>query len=202
MARPIRGLAVDSDQRKELARLIAAATTPQRTVQRARIILACAAGLSQTQAALQVGVRRRIATKWSGRFRKLGLAGLADAKGRGRKASLSAASRALILTQATQPPQGRTRHSVRSMARAARVSASTVHTLWQANDLKPHLTRTFKLATDPHFEAKFWDVIGLYLKPPQKALGLCCDEKSQCQAFGAHPAGFAPGPGPYQDPHA
>jgi len=183
MARPIRGLDVDSDQRKELELLVRAATTPQRTVQRARIILACADGLSQAQAALKVGVRRRIVTKWCGRFRKLGLAGLADAGGRGRKASLSAASREMILTQATQPPKGRSRHSVRSMARTARVSASTVHTLWQANDIKPHLTRTFKLSNDPHFETKFWDVIGLYLNPPQKALVLCCDEKSQCQAL-------------------
>ena len=183
MARPIRGLEVDSSQRQALEFLVRATTTPQRTVQRARLILACADGLSQQAAARTIGVRRRIATKWCGRFRKLGLAGLADARGRGRKVSLPVASRNLILTQATQPPKGRTRHSVRSMARAAGVSASTVHTLWQANDLKPHLTRTFKLSHDPHFETKFWDVIGLYLNPPQKALVLCCDEKSQCQAL-------------------
>jgi transposase len=133
--------------------------------------------------ARQVGVRRRIVTKWCGRFRKLGLAGLADAGGRGRKPSLSAESRALILTHATQPPKGQTRHSVRSMARTARVSVGTVHALWQANDIKPHLTRTFKLSNDPQFEMKFWDVIGLYLNPPDKALVLCCDEKSQCQAL-------------------
>jgi transposase len=183
MARPIRGLAVDSVQRKELESLVRATTTPQRTVQRARIILACADGLSQQETARQVGVRRRIVTKWCGRFRQQGLAGLADADGRGRKASLPEAKRALILTQATQPPKGRTRHSVRSMARTAHVSPGTVHALWQANDIKPHLTRTFKLSNDPQFEAKFWDVIGLYLNPPAKALVLCCDEKSQCQAL-------------------
>ena len=128
-------------------------------------------------------MRRRIVTKWCGRFRKVGLAGLADAGGRGRKPCLSEEVRAQILTQATQPPKGRTRHSVRSMARAAHVSIGTVHALWQANDIKPHLTRTFKLSNDPQFEAKFWDVIGLYLNPPDKALVLCCDEKSQCQAL-------------------
>lgn len=69
------------------------------------------------------------------------------------------------------------------MAKAKRVSPATVHRLWQANDLKPHLTRTFKVSNDPNFEAKFWDVIGLYLNPPEKALVLCCDEKSQCQAL-------------------
>ncbi len=174
---------MDSDQRKELESLVRAPTTPQRRVQRARILLACAEGLSQQEVARQVGVRRRIVTKWCGRFRRLGLAGLADAGGRGCKSSVSEESRALILTQATRPPKGRTRHSVRSMARTAGVSIGTVHALWQANDIKPHLTRTFKLSNDPQFETKFWDVIGLYLNPPDKALVLCCDEKSQCQAL-------------------
>jgi hypothetical protein len=89
---------MDSDQRKELESLVRAPTTPQRSVQRAPLLLASADGLSQQEAARQIGVRRRIVTKWCGRFRKLGLAGLADAGGRGRKPSLSAASRALILT--------------------------------------------------------------------------------------------------------
>src|SRR5487761_2106086 len=183
MARPIRGLELDVEHRQELEALVRASTSSQRSVLRAKIVLACADGVSQAAVARRVGVRRRIVTKWCGRFRKLGLAGLADAAGRGCKPTLSEACRAMILTQATRPPKGRTRHSVRSMARAAQVSVSTVHALWQANDIKPHLTRTFKLSTDPHFEAKFWDVIGLYLNPPARALVLCCDEKSQCQAL-------------------
>ena len=183
MARPVRGLELAAEQRNELEALVRAATTPQRSVQRARIVLACAEGLSQAAAATRVGVRRRIVTKWCGRFRQFGLAGLADAGGRGRKPSLAADQRAIILTQATRPPKGKTRHSVRSMARTAKVSIGTVHALWQANDIKPHLTRTFKLSNDPQFEPKFWDVIGLYLNPPAKALVLCCDEKSQCQAL-------------------
>ena len=69
------------------------------------------------------------------------------------------------------------------MAREAEVSPATVQRLWSSNDIKPHLTRTFKLSNDPEFEPKFWDVIGLYLHPPAKALILCCDEKSQCQAL-------------------
>jgi len=183
MARPVSGLELEAVQRNELEALVRAATTPQRSVQRARIVMACAEGLSQAEAATRVGVRRRIVTKWCGRFRKFGLAGLADAAGRGRKPSLAADRRALILTQDTSPPKGKTRHSVRSMARTANVSIGTVHALWQANDIKPHLTRTFKLSNDPQFEPKFWDVIGLYLNPPAKALVLCCDEKSQCQAL-------------------
>ena len=69
------------------------------------------------------------------------------------------------------------------MAQAAGISTASVQRLWAANDIKPHLTRTFKLSNDVHFEEKFWDVIGLYLNPPEKALVLCCDEKSQCQAL-------------------
>jgi hypothetical protein len=69
------------------------------------------------------------------------------------------------------------------MARAQRVSPATVYRIWSRNDIKPHLTRTFKISQDARFEEKFWDVIGLYLNPPDKALVLCCDEKSQCQAL-------------------
>src|SRR5580704_9903080 len=75
------------------------------------------------------------------------------------------------------------RWSCRTMARAARVSPASVQRLWAASDIKPHLSRTFKLSNDKRFEEKFWDVIGLYLNPPDKALVLCCDEKSQCQAL-------------------
>ena len=74
------------------------------------------------------------------------------------------------------------------MARAAGISAASVQRLWAANDIKPHLSRTFKLSNDKQFEEKFWDVIGLYLDPPDKALVLCCDEKSQCQALERTPA--------------
>ena len=69
------------------------------------------------------------------------------------------------------------------MARVAGISPASVQRIWAANDIKPHLTRTFKLSNDPNFEEKFWDVIGLYLDPPDKALVLCCDEKSQVQAL-------------------
>lgn len=183
MARPIRGLMLEPAQKKALEQVVASPTSAQRAVQRAHIILACGRGCSQAQAAAEVGVRPRIISKWCVRFRAHGLAGLVDQKGRGRKPSLSEKRLEQVITQATQPPPGRTRHSVRSMARLAGVSVGSVHALWQANDIKPHLSRTFKLSNAPHFETKFWDVIGLYLNPPAKALVLCCDEKSQCQAL-------------------
>jgi transposase len=88
-----------------------------------------------------------------------------------------------IVEQATRPPQGRARWTCRAMARELGVSKATVQRVWSENEIKPHLTRVFKLSSDPDFEAKFWDVIGLYLNPPQQAVVLCCDEKSQIQAL-------------------
>lgn len=129
------------------------------------------------------GVSRPAVIRWERRFAGLGLAGLQEAAGRGPKPSIPEAKKARIITQATQPPPNRTRWSVRSMARHTGVSSASVQRIWAANEIKPHLTRTFKLSRDPNFEAKFWDVIGLYLSPPDKALVLCCDEKSQCQAL-------------------
>ncbi|MCC5024092.1 MAG: helix-turn-helix domain-containing protein [Candidatus Synoicihabitans palmerolidicus] len=112
------------------------------------------------------------------------MAGWAEARRSGRKPSVDVAIRAQIVTEVTQPPAGRTRWSSRAMAKATKgVSAHSVQRLWRANDLKLHLQRTFKLSRDRNFEAKFGDVIGLYLNPPDRALVLCGDEKSQCQAL-------------------
>ena len=183
VARPIIRIELNSNQRQSLEQLVRSPLTPQRAALRARIILSCAEGVSQAAVAAKHGVRRRIVNKWCGRFRKRGLEGLIDAKGRGRKPILSEEKQSQALTMVTQPPAGYTRWSVRRMARATGLSIGTVHGLWQANDIKPHLTRTFKLSKDPEFERKFWDVIALYLDPPDKALVLCCDEKSQCQAL-------------------
>lgn len=183
MARPITELSLDDELRKELQSMVDRPKAHQRDVRRARIILKRAEGLSQQQTAEAVGVNRPVVVKWEKRFRQGGIAGLAEAKRSGRKPSVRVSVRTQIITEVTQPPAGRTRWSSRSMAKAKGVSANTVQRLWRANDLKPHITRTFKLSRDKHFEAKFWDVIGLYLNPPDKALVLCCDEKSQCQAL-------------------
>jgi transposase len=183
MARPIQVLPVSAEQKRALRQVINAPSTPQRDVRRAWIILNRAEGLSQAATAARVGVRRRIVSHWEKRFVQQGLAGLQELRRSGRKPRLSERIKAQIITTATRPPPGRTRWSTRAMARAQGVSNSTVQKLWQANEIKPHLTRTFKLSKDPQFEPKFWDVIGLYLNPPDRALVLCCDEKSQCQAL-------------------
>lgn len=183
MGRPIEPLEATKQQRDELERMVNAPTTPQRMVRRARIVLLRADGHSQVETAAMAGVNRPVVVHWERRFADRGLAGLEEAAGRGRKASIPEAKKERIITQATQPPPNRTRWSVRSLARQVGVSPASVQRVWAANDIKPHLTRTFKLSNDPEFEAKFWDVIGLYLDPPTKALVLCCDEKSQCQAL-------------------
>jgi transposase len=183
MGRPIESLEVTGEQRRELERIVNAPTSPQRLVGRARIVLLRAEGRSQDATAAEVGVSRPAVIRWERRFASLGLAGFEEASGRGPKPSISEAKREKLIVQVTQPPPNRTRWSVRSMARQVGVSPASVQRIWAANEIKPHLIRTFKLSRDPNFEAKFWDVIGLYLDPPDKALVLCCDEKSQCQAL-------------------
>jgi transposase len=183
MARPIMQMRLDDDVRAELLRRERGSSTPKRDSLRAAIVLRKADGRKQEDIAAELKVSRVAITKWTNRFAEHGLAGLADQGGRGRKPSLPSETVATIITKVTQPPPGRTRWSVRSMARAAGVSRHAVHQIWRRNELKPHLTRTFKLSNDPHFETKFWDVIGLYLDPPERAIVLCCDEKSQCQAL-------------------
>jgi len=176
-------IVLDAEESAELQRRIKATTVAVRDRQRAEIVVLSAAGVSQNQIALGVGLSRVTVNFWCQRFLAGRLAGLEDAAGRGRKPSLPAEAVRLVLDKAVTPPATLGRWSCRTMARAAGVSKATVQRLWAANDIKPHLTRSFKLSKDKQFESKFWDVIGLYLNPPEKALILCCDEKSQCQAL-------------------
>jgi transposase len=183
MARPIKRIKAEASAVKELRRRARATTGAVREQARASMVLLRLDGVSVAAAAARLGTTAKRVSLWTRRFEQAGLAGLDDKPGRGRKSSLSEAKVARVLTEVTRPPKPRTRWSVRSMGAHAGVSASTVQRLWAKNDLKPHVIKTFKLSNDPHFEEKFWDVIGLYLDPPAKALVLCCDEKSQCQAL-------------------
>ena len=140
-------------------------------------------GISVETVAEELSTTAKCVSTWSKRFENQGLAGLDDKPGRGRRPSISEAKVARVVGEVTRPPKGRKRWSVRSMGRHVGISHSTVQRIWSKNEPKPHITRTFKLSNDPQFEEKFWDVIGLYLDPPAKALVLCCDEKSQCQAL-------------------
>src|SRR6266480_4202910 len=176
-------ITLDAEESRELQRRVKATTVAVRDRQRAEIIVLSAAGISQDQIASRVGVSRVTVNHWHRRFLDDRLAGLEDAAGRGRKPSLPPDAVRMVLDQAVTPPATLGRWSCRKMALKAGVSKATVQRLWAANDIKPHLSRTFKLSNDKQFEEKFWDVIGLYLDPPDKALVLCCDEKSQCQAL-------------------
>ncbi|PBM15906.1 IS630 family transposase [Pseudomonas aeruginosa] len=176
-------IVLSEDEQIELSRRIRSATIRQRDGRRARVILLAAQGCSRNEIARLTGLSVVSVTRWCKRFQELRLQGLVDLPGRGRKPSLPAEALKRTLEQVTQPRIGQPRWSCRSMARVAGISPASVQRIWAANDIKPHLTRTFKLSNDPNFEEKFWDVIGLYLDPPDKALVLCCDEKSQVQAL-------------------
>ncbi|MFQ5492145.1 MAG: IS630 family transposase [Phycisphaerae bacterium] len=195
MGRPILQIKLEEAARAELQRRVRAPTTSKRDSLRAQIVLLRAEGNRQKDVAEHLGVSQVTVSKWTRRFVDQGLAGLGDGAGRGRKPSLPISKVQAVVTRVTQPPKGRTRWSVRSMAQAVGISRHSVHQIWRRNDLKPHLSRTFKLSHDPFFEEKFWDVIGLYLNPPDKALVLCCDEKSQCQALERTQPALPLGPG-------
>lgn len=183
MARPVSVIDLPPGEKAELQRRVRSSTSTQRDSLRARIVLLRAEGRTEASVATATGVSLNTVSLWSKRFELLGIDGLRDQAGRGRKSWLPEDKVRQVITQVTQPPPGWQRWSTRSMAAAVGISHQSVRTIWNKNDLKPHLLRTFKISRDPRFEEKFWDVIGLYLNPPDKALVLCCDEKSQCQAL-------------------
>jgi len=163
----------------------AAHGTPQQVALRCRIILAAAAGRENAAIAAQLNINRHTVELWRGRVRDSGIDQVWEiAAGRGRKPRYGQAKRDAIINATLQTkPKGMTHWSCRLMAKAQAVSTSTVNRLWQLHNLKPHLSRTFKLSRDAKFLEKLTDVVGLYLNPPQKAVVLCLDEKSQIQAL-------------------
>ena len=156
-----------------------------RRKQRAEIVLALASGLSAVKAAELLGVHRTVIYRWRDRFLAGGIKALkSDNPRSGRPRSIPAERVQAVVTLACKTtPEGSTHWSTRTMAEVAGVSQSTVQRVWSENGIKPHLVRSFKLSNDPHFEEKLVDVVGLYLNPPEKALVLCVDEKSQIQAL-------------------
>jgi transposase len=183
----------------EVARLeqwIRSGSTPQ-VVLRCRIIQAAVGGQQDKQIASALGVRKRTAARWRHRARQQGIGCVWEiAPGRGRKTRISAAKVAQMVeaTLHSHPP-GATHWSTRTLAQAQGVSKNTVHRLWQEQNLKPHLRRSFKLSRDPKFLEKLTDVVGVYLTPPQNAVVLCVDEKSQIQALDRTQPGLPLKPG-------
>lgn len=172
-------------ERVRLEQWIRAGSTPQQVVLRSRVIVAAAAGQSDKAIAAAVKVRRETAALWRRRVREQGIGCVWEiAPGRGRKPSYAAAEVSQWVDATLQTkPAGATHWSTRSLARTQGVSKSTIHRVWRDHGLKPHLTRTFKLSRDPRFLEKLTDVVGVYLTPPQNAIVLCVDEKSQIQAL-------------------
>jgi transposase len=176
---------LSSVERIELEQWKRAQYTPQQVALRSRIVLLAAEGKRDLEIAEQLGVSRHTAGLWRKRFMQEGLDGVWQiAPGRGRKPSYKQEKVAGIVKATLESkPDGETHWSCRSMARAKKVSPSTVNRIWRDHNLKPHLHRTFKLSRDTQFLEKLTDVVGLYLNPPDKAVVLCVDEKSQIQAL-------------------
>lgn len=151
---------------------------------RIRIVLALADGESSSALAQKLSTTEQTISKWRRRFEAFRIAGLGDAPraGRGRRLSDEQVQEVIDRVRQTKP-ENSTHWSVRQMSEATGVSATSVHRIWRSFVLKPHLQDTFKLSTDPHFVDKVRDVVGLYLNPPDRALVLCVDEKSQIQAL-------------------
>lgn len=159
--------------------------TPQQVALRCQIVLAAAEGKSDVAIAERLSVNRKTVILWRTRFSEQRLEGLWQiAPGRGRKPTYGIDKIAAIVDATLQTkPEGMTHWSCRTMAQSQGISKSTISTIWQAHNLKPHRVETFKLSRDPKFLEKMTDVIGLYLNPPQEAIVLCVDEKSQIQAL-------------------
>jgi transposase len=173
-----------SDQ-TQLERWASAHGTPQQVALRCRIVLAAGAGQQNKVMAAHLKVSRPTVNLWRKRVQELGIGQVWEvAPGRGRKPHYDQARRdALIKATLETKPKGMTHWSCRTMAKEQKVSQATVNRWWQMHHIKPHLSRTFKLSRDAKFLEKLTDVVGLYLNPPQKAVVLCLDEKSQIQAL-------------------
>ena len=182
--RPIPPLVLADEERQTLQQWARRPKSAQALALRARMILRCGEGNNNTQVAHQIGVRIQTVCKWRRRFVERRLDGLLDEPrpGTPRKVSDTEVERVLTMTLESTPKDA-THWSTRSLASASGLSRSTISRIWRAFALQPHRSETFKLSKDPLFIEKVRDIVGLYLNPPDRALVLCVDEKSQIQAL-------------------
>src|SRR6201997_2623963 len=176
---------LSSEQRTALQRLARQRTAPARVVERARVVLLAAEGLENKQIARRMGITPEKAARWRKRFLAGGIAALqkdAPRPGRTRTITDRRVKRVVDMTLHDKPANA-THWSTRTMASAAGISEASVRRIWHAHGLKPHLIRTFKLSRDMRFAEKLETIVGLYLNPPEHAIVLCADEKSQIQAL-------------------
>src|SRR5881409_1091417 len=178
-------LSLSPRDKEQIQQWLAAHGTPQRVALRSRIVLAAAAGQSDSTSARQLDINRKTVMLWRGRFAEQGMESLWEvAPGRGRKPTYGPEKiKAIVDATLQTKPKGMTQWSCRLMAKSQEVSRSTVSNIWRSHNLKPHRVKSFKLSRDPRFLEKLTDVVGLYLNPPQQTMVLCVDEKSQIQAL-------------------
>ena len=178
-------VALNPEQRQALERMARARSMPARLVERARIVLLAADGMENKQIARRMNLTEKKTARWRSRFLAGGIAALqkdAPRPGKPRTIAEQQVKRVVEMTL-HQKPVNATHWSTRTMASAAGISEASVRRIWHAHGLKPHLVRTFKLSRDPQFTEKLEDIVGLYLNPPEHAIVLCADEKSQIQAL-------------------
>lgn len=185
MMRVARPVVLSAEWQAILESRARARSAPARSVERARIVLLAAAGWQDRQIAAKLKITAAKAARWRNRFLDGGLAALdKDAPRPGRTPIITPAKVQEVIRKTTQePPPNATHWSTRSMAAAAGLSEKSVRRIWHQHGLKPHLVRTFKLSNDPEFAQKLEAIVGLYLNPPEHAIVLCADEKSQIQAL-------------------
>lgn len=182
--RPKQELIVTEAQREELQRLTRRQKTAQSLALRARIILACEEGISNLEVAKRLHTTGATVGKWRNRFCERGLDGLYDEPRPGAPRTVDDAKvEEIVVKTLESTPKDATHWSTRAMAEEADVSQTTVVRIWHAFGLKPHMEDTFKLSKDPFFIEKVRDIVGLYMNPPEHAIVLCVDEKSQVQAL-------------------
>jgi transposase len=194
VARPI---VLNPEQRKTLEQQARGRSLPARVVERSRIVLRAADGLQDKEIASELGIQPKKAARWRKRFLKGGLAALQkDAPRPGRPRIITESRVKKVVTMTTQQnPDNATHWSTRTMAAAAGMSEASVRRIWRAHGLKPHLATTFKVSNDPEFTTKLENIVGLYLNPPEHAIVLCADEKSQIQALDRTQPGLPLKPG-------
>ncbi len=185
MPRVVPPIRLRLSDREEIERWVKAQGTPQQVALRGNVVLAAAEGKADSEIARQLGINRKTVILWRARFEIEGIESLwRVAEGRGRKASYGADKiKAIVNATLQTKPRGMTQWSCRLMAEDQGISKSTISNIWRSHNIKPHRTKHFKLSTDPRFLEKLTDVVGLYLNPPQQAIVLCVDEKSQIQAL-------------------
>lgn len=183
--RPLQPLDLGATAREELESLVRSRTLPAGLVRRAEIVLRCADGVDNGTVAVELGTSRQTVGKWRARFRDQGLMGLYDERRPGKPRTIADDDIMALLrrTLDTKPPDGSTEWSCRAMADTTGLSKSTVQRAWSTFGIQPHRQKHFKLSTDPFFVEKVHDIVGLYLNPPDHAMVLCVDEKSQTQAL-------------------